>query len=263
MPTEIHQVDAFTDRPFRGNPAAVCPLDAPADTVWMQAVAMENNLSETAFCWPEGDALRLRWFTPVAEVDLCGHATLATAHVLWETGRLAVDADARFVSRSGPLGASRRGDLIELDFPARTITPVQTTGALENALGVEATLVATDGDYAFVVVADESTVREMTPDLRRVTALGVGCVIVTAAAAGGDVDFVSRFFGPGVGIDEDPVTGSAHCTLGPYWGEQLGLTELVGFQASARGGRVAVRLDGDRVHIGGHAVTVMTGELRV
>lgn len=263
MPIDIFQVDAFTDRPFRGNPAAVCPLEAPADEGWMQRVAMEMNLSETAFCWPDGDALRLRWFTPVAEVDLCGHATLATSHVLWETGRLADDESARFVSRSGLLGATRRGEVIELDFPARAVSPIKTTGALEAALGVEASVVASDGQSAFLEVADEDTVRGLSPDFRRMNALGVRSAIVTARADAADLDFVSRFFAPGVGIDEDPVTGSAHCSLATYWAGELGRTELVGYQASARGGRVEVRLDGERVYIGGRAVTVMRGELLV
>jgi PhzF family phenazine biosynthesis protein len=262
MPIDVYQVDAFTDRPFRGNPAAVCPLDGPADEAWMQAVAMEMNLSETAFCWPEDDALRLRWFTPAAEVDLCGHATLATSHVLWESGRLDAAEPARFVSRSGPLGARRQGDRIELDFPARRLAPLSSDG-LELALGVEATMMASDGENAFVVVADAQTVRWATPDFRRMTALGITSAIVTAHADGGEHDFVSRFFAPGIGIDEDPVTGSAHCSLGPYWAEQLGRTDLVGYQDSARGGRVHVRVDGERVHIGGSAVTVLRGELLV
>ncbi len=263
MTTGLYQVDAFAEAPFTGNPAAVCPLDGPADAEWMQRVAMEMNLSETAFCWPEGDAMRLRWFTPVAEVDLCGHATLATSHVLWETGRLAPEDPARYLSRSGPLGATRRGPLIELDFPARQVEPIRTTGALETALGLQADFVGSDGQNAFVEADAEATVRELAPDIRQMSSLGVRSVIVTARAAGDGFDFVSRFFAPGVGIDEDPVTGSAHCSLATYWAERLGRTEMVGFQASARGGRVAVRLDGDRVHIGGHAITVMRGELIV
>ncbi len=263
MGTEIYQVDAFADGPFTGNPAAVCPLAGPAGETWMQNVALEMNLSETAFCWPEGDALRLRWFTPAAEVDLCGHATLATAHVLWETGRLADDAPARFLSRSGPLGAERQGDLIELDFPARQVTPIASTGALESALGVHASFLGSDGQNAFVVVDDEAAVRGLQPDFRQFRSIGVRSAIVTARSDADDVDFVSRFFAPGVGIDEDPVTGSAHCSLATYWASQVGRNRLVGFQASSRGGRVQVNLLGDRVAIGGRAVTVMHGILSV
>lgn len=263
MAVEVYQVDAFADGPFTGNPAAVCPLEEPADPGWMQQVAMENNLSETAFCWPEGDTLRLRWFTPTAEVDLCGHATLATSHILWETGRLAADAPARFTSKSGPLGAIRHQGLIELDFPARRVTPIRSTGALEAVLGVHASFVGSDGVSAFLAVDSEDRVREVQPDFRQFRAIGVRSAILTAESQEDDVDFVSRFFAPGVGIDEDPVTGSAHCSLSTYWADRLGREQLVGYQASARGGRVQVRLAGDRVHIGGRAVTVIRGELLV
>ncbi len=263
MGIELYQVDAFADGPFTGNPAAVCPLDGPADEGWMQRVAMENNLSETAFCWPEDGALRLRWFTPAAEVDLCGHATLATSHVLWETGRLGASEPARFLSRSGPLGAVRRGELIELDFPARAVMPIRSTGALEDALGIHASFVGSDGTSAFLVVDTAAEVRAIQPDFGRIRSIGVRSAIVTAPGDSDGVDFVSRFFAPGVGIDEDPVTGSAHCALATFWGERLELDRMTGYQASARGGRVGVRLVDDRVHIGGRAVTVMRGELLV
>lgn len=263
MGFEIYQVDAFADGPFTGNPAAVCPLDEPADAAWMQNVALEMNLSETAFCWPEDDVLRLRWFTPATEVDLCGHATLATAHVLWESGRLAPDAPARFISRSGPLGAIRRDELVELDFPARQVTPIASSGALEAALGLHPAFVGSDGQNAFLVVDDEPTVRGLEPDFRQFRSIGVRSAIVTARSDMDGIDFVSRFFAPGVGIDEDPVTGSAHCSLATYWASQLGRDELVAYQASARGGRVQVRLDGDRVSIAGRAVTVLCGSLFV
>ena len=263
MGIDIYQVDAFADGPFTGNPAAVCPLEGPADAKWMQNVALEMNLSETAFCWPEGHVLRLRWFTPAAEVDLCGHATLATAHILWESGRLAPDAPARFISRSGPLGAVRRGELVELDFPARQVTPIASSGALEAALGLHARFVGSDGQNAFLVVDDEPTVRRLEPDFRQFHSIGVRSAIVTAQGDMDGIDFVSRFFAPGVGIDEDPVTGSAHCSLATYWASQLGRDQLVAYQASARGGRVQVRLDGDRVAIAGRTATVLRGSLFV
>ena len=261
MPIPIFQVDAFAAAPFEGNPAAVCPLDARAEVGWMQSVAAEMNLSETAFCWPEGDALRLRWFTPAVEVDLCGHATLATAHVLWETGRLAADATARFVTRSGELRARRDRARIELDFPARVVEPCPAPAGVLEALGAAARFTGGDGQDLLVEVADAASVRGLAPDFSRLRATDVRSVIVTARADRSGVDFVSRFFAPGVGIDEDPVTGSAHCTLGPYWAAKLGRATLVGYQASARGGTVHVRVAGPRVHLGGGAITVLRGEL--
>lgn len=261
MGVAIVQVDAFTDRPFRGNPAAVCVLAAPAAEVWMQDVAREMNLSETAFLWPEGDGFRLRWFTPAVEVDLCGHATLASAHVLWETGTLAPGAEARFHTRSGLLTARARDGLIELNFPQKPVVPVAPPPGLLDALGVVSKVVGSNRMDFLVEVESEEVVRKVAPDGKRLRTLPVRGVIVTARAH--EWDFVSRFFAPGAGIDEDPVTGSAHCALAPYWGSRLGKTEMVGYQASARGGVVRVRLDGDRVHLGGHAVTVLRGELTV
>ncbi len=266
MPQRIVQVDAFADRPFAGNPAAVCVLPGPGgDPAWMQDVAGEMNLSETAFLVAEGDAYRLRWFTPTVEVDLCGHATLASAHVLWEDGLLAADATARFRTRSGLLTATRAGGWITLDFPSTPVVPAVGHEAVAAALGVP---VAAGSAWAsqFDVLAEvesEAVVRSIAPDFGRLAALPARGVIVTARAdrPGSGYDFVSRFFAPNVGVPEDPVTGSAHCALGPFWAAKLGRSGLVGHQASARGGTVRVRVDGDRVHLGGRAVTVLRGEL--
>jgi PhzF family phenazine biosynthesis protein len=257
----LFQVDAFTDRPFAGNPAAVCLLPAAADAAWMQAVANEMNLSETAFLHGEGDRLRLRWFTPTVEVALCGHATLAAAHVLWERGLLSAEATARFVTRSGELTARREGEAIVLDFPADPPAPAEPPPALLRALGVRAVAVArTRFDY-LVEVATEAEVRAMTPDFTALRAVETRGVVVTSAAATPEVDFVSRFFAPAAGIDEDPVTGSAHCALGPYWAPRVGRQDLRAAQLSPRGGRLGVRMRGERVELVGRAVTVFATEL--
>jgi PhzF family phenazine biosynthesis protein len=261
MSQSIVQVDAFTDRPFAGNPAGVCVLDGPADASWMQDVAREMNLSETAFLHPDGDAFHLRWFTPTTEVDLCGHATLASAHVLWSEGHLAPGAQARFRTLSGVLTAERRGDWIELDFPAEPAAPVAPPPGLIEALGVEPVEVGRNRVDVIVEVADAAAVRGLRPDMARLAAVPARGIIVTGRSDDPAFDFVSRFFGPAAGIPEDPVTGSAHCCLGPWWGERLGKDDLIGFQASARGGVVRVRLAGARVKLLGQAVTVLRGEL--
>ncbi|CAA9298241.1 MAG: Phenazine biosynthesis protein PhzF like [uncultured Gemmatimonadetes bacterium] len=262
MPQSIIQVDAFADRPFTGNPAAVCILAAPREEGWMRDVAAEMNLSETAFLHPEEDGWRLRWFTPAVEVDLCGHATLATAHVLWEGGHLAADAQARFHTRSGLLTARRAGEWIELDFPAKPLLDAPPPGGVAEALGVVPVQVGRSHFDVLVEAASEDEVRALQPDMGRLMAVEARGVIVTARAdEGAEYDFVSRFFAPRVGVNEDPVTGSAHCVLAPYWAAKLGRHELVGFQASRRGGTVRVRSAGDRVHLGGRAVTVLRGEL--
>ena len=261
MGQSIVQVDAFTDRPFAGNPAGVCVLAGPADATWMQHVAREMNLSETAFLHPEGDGFHLRWFTPTTEVDLCGHATLASAHVLWSEGHLAPDAQARFQTLSGVLTAERRGDGIELDFPAEPAVPVAPPPDLIEALGVEPIAVGRNRVDFIVEVADEAAVRSARPDMARLATVPARGVIVTSRPDDPAFDFVSRFFGPATGIPEDPVTGSAHCCLGPWWGERLGKEDLIGIQASARGGVVRVRLAGTRVKLLGQAVTVIRGEL--
>jgi predicted PhzF superfamily epimerase YddE/YHI9 len=255
------QVDAFTDRPFAGNPAAVCVLPAQRDDDWMQAVAREMNLAETAFLIRNGDGYGLRWFTPTVEVDLCGHATLASAHVLWEEGHLGATDSARFETRSGRLAAFHRDGLIWLDFPSTPAKPAPAPPELERGTGAALRFVGrTPFDY-LVEVESEDVVRQLTPDLGLLARLPVRGVIVTAASGGTDYDFVSRFFAPAAGVPEDPVTGSAHCALAPYWCGRTGRTALQGYQASARGGLVRVRLAGERVELGGHAVTVLRGEL--
>jgi len=268
MPLAITQVDAFTDRPFAGNPAAVCVLDGPVATSWMQHIAAEMNLAETAFLVPDSEADGgLRWFTPMVEVDLCGHATLASAHVLWESGRLDRSAPARFSTRSGLLTARLAPDgWITLDFPALPISAATPAVAdlLPRALGLDpAAIVAArrGGLDLLVEVASAAVVRSTRPDFARLAAIDVRGVIVTARSDTPEADFVSRFFGPRVGVPEDPVTGSAHCALGPYWADKLGKTSLVGYQASSRGGIVRVTVAGDRVFLGGQAVTVLRGEL--
>jgi predicted PhzF superfamily epimerase YddE/YHI9 len=262
MTRTIYQVDAFTDRPFAGNPAAVVPLERPAPEAWMRDLAAEMNLSETAFLWPEGEAWRLRWFTPEEEVRLCGHGTLASAHVLWESGRLAPSVSARFDTLSGRLVARRLGEAIEMDFPARPATRVEAVPGLAEALGARPLGTARSAEDVLVELADEWAVRALSPDFAALRSLAVRGVIATAAAdAGRDFDFVSRFFAPAVGVPEDPVTGSSHCTLSPFWSARLGRAELTGLQVSRRGGRVRTRLVGERVQLGGRAVTVFAGEL--
>jgi PhzF family phenazine biosynthesis protein len=261
MGLTIYQVDAFTDKPFAGNPAAVCILPEPRDAEWMQNVAREMNLSETAFLHKQEDGYDLRWFTPAVEVDLCGHATLASAHILWETGHLPLEGQARFHSRSGLLTAAQKGNEIELDFPAAPAKPIDAPQELENALGVALKYVGQNEFDYLAEVESEATVRNLKPDMGGLKSLGIRGVMVTSPADMPGYDFVSRFFAPGAGIDEDPVTGSAHCCLGPFWSERFGRNELVAYQASARGGTVRVRVGGERVHLGGNAVTVLHGEL--
>jgi PhzF family phenazine biosynthesis protein len=266
MATEIplFQVDAFADKPFAGNPAAVCLLREPADEAWMQAVAAEMNLSETAFLVRReaGDGFDLRWFTPTVEVDLCGHATLASAHVLWEEGVLAENEPARFHTKSGLLSASRNGNEIVLDFPATPPEPAPCPPELTMALGLPVPVRycgKTRFDY-LIETDSERTVRELRPDHAALARQPVRGVIVTARG-GAPYDFVSRFFAPGSGVAEDPVTGSAHCALGPYWMGRLEKREFLAYQASARGGVVRVGVRGARVELGGRAVTVLRGKL--
>jgi len=261
MTIPITVVDAFTDRPFAGNPAAVCLLDGQRPDAWLQDVAREMNLSETAFLFPEEDGYRLRWFSPAMEIDLCGHATLAAAHVLWERCLLDPAREARFFTRSGLLTAIRKEAWIELNFPAEPAQPVEYSLNLEEILGVPAFLAGKNRMDYLVEVADEEAVSELQPDFAALARLDCRGMIVTSRAATGKYDFVSRFFAPGAGIPEDPVTGSAHCCLGPYWGKNLGKRAMTGYQASARGGIVRVELDGERVKLGGEAVTVWRGEM--
>ncbi len=264
MPIPLYVVDAFTDHAFSGNPAAVCVLDRPGTDAWMQSVAAEMKHSETAFLHPDADGYALRWFTPSVEVTLCGHATLASAHTLWESGREPATRELRFSTASGTLVASNRSDRIELDFPAKVVAPVPAPDGFLAKLGIAdadaRTVARNDLDY-LVEVADERSVLALTPDPGVLRSLPARGVIVTALASRPGADFVSRFFAPGAGVDEDPVTGSAHCALAPFWSARLGRTELVGYQASERGGTVRTRVAGDRVVLGGRAVTVLRGEL--
>ncbi len=262
MSLRIIQVDAFTCEPFGGNPAAVCVLPRPAEAAWMQRVAREMNLSETAFLLGrESGGYDLRWFTPTVEVDLCGHATLAAAHVLWEDRHLAPAAPAVFHTRSGRLSAERRGDWIEMDFPAEPARPAPVPEGLAEALGAEPVHFGRNRFDCLVEVDSEATVRRLAPDIGALARLPVRGVIVTARGETEGFDFVSRFFAPRAGVDEDPVTGSAHCCLGPYWRRRLGRDAFTAWQASARGGVVKVAVAGDRVRLSGQAVTILRGEL--
>lgn len=265
MPTPLYQVDAFCTGPFTGNPAAVCLLEGPGNGGWMQSVAAELNLSETAFAHPEGDGFALRWFTPAVEVELCGHATLATAHILWETDELDPMMPARFQTRGGMLSARRKDDRIELDFPATFAEPTVAPEGLFAALGldgVEALFVARSRFDLFVVVESAAIVRALEPDHTALRSLAVRGVIVTGPGDEG-FDVVSRFFAPGAGVDEDAVTGSAHCAIAPYWSEKLDKSVLRCFQASARGGEVETELVDERVRLRGQAMTTLRGELLV
>ena len=262
MGLRLIQVDAFTATPFAGNPAAVCVLPAPRDVEWMQSVAREMNLSETAFLCPRPDGFDLRWFTPAIEVPLCGHATLASAHVLWQEGLLAPETPALFHTRSGLLTATRQDDWISLDFPALPPEPVPAPPELLQALQhVEPVYVGKNRASYVLEVASEDIVRTLEPDFALLKTLPVQGAIVTSQATTTPYDFVSRYFAPRAGINEDPVTGSAHCCLGPYWRERLQKEAFVAYQASARGGVIRVRTRGERVLLSGQAVTVLRGEL--
>jgi PhzF family phenazine biosynthesis protein len=250
MSLTITQVDAFTNKMFGGNPAAVCILPEARDAAWMQNVAMEMNLSETAFLVKRADGYDLRWFTPAIEVDLCGHATLGSAHVLWETGTLAADEQARFHTRSGVLTADLRGEWVELNFPAKLAHEAEAPPRLAEALGVEPKYVGKN-KFDYLVEVEEAQLRAMKPDFGLLRELPVRGIIVTSASGDATYDFLSRFFAPGAGVDEDPVTGSAHCALTPFWAKRLGKTAMLAHQVSKRGGIVKVTLAGDRVLLGG------------
>lgn len=263
MAAEIHVVDAFTTTAFCGNPAAVCILDSEADDGWMQKVASEMRHSETAFVCRCEEGWRLRWFTPGSEVDLCGHATLAAASVLWSSGREPAGSVIGFRTRSGMLSARQETGGIALDFPSIPVSPCDTPEGLASALGAP---IISCGRTKFDILAELSSASDvcgLEPDGAALSAIPCRGIIVTAAADVPAYDFVSRFFAPSVGIPEDPVTGSAHCSLGPFWGERLKKTSLCGFQCSPRGGIVRVALRGDRVVISGNAVPVLSGRLLV
>ena len=260
-------VDAFTDTAFSGNPAAICILPEPCSDHWMQQVAREMNLSETAFLFREANGFHLRWFTPIVEVDLCGHATLASAHVLWEAGYLNLDEEARFQTRSGLLTARHTGaqkEQIELDFPSEVVSDIDTPPDLATTLGIPLCYVGRTSRRTYLVQTDsEETVRRVQPNFTTLAQMPLRSVIVTSHSASPTYDFVSRYFAPRLGVNEDPVTGSAHCCLGPFWSERLGKTELVAYQASPRGGKLDIRVCGERIFLSGRAVTVLRGMLLV
>jgi len=263
MQAELHLVDTFTSSAFRGNTAGVCIPDGPADAAWMQQVAAELKHSETAFLAPEGDKWNLRWFTPEKEVELCGHATLAAASVLFQTGRVPAGATISFTTLSGPLSAWQDGEWISMDFPAEPPATSMPVPGLGRALGVEPLYTGRNRFDILVELPLADDVCSLEPDMEALLAIRARGIIVTAVSDLPHFDFVSRFFAPSFGIPEDPVTGSAHCCLAPYWGEKLKKTEMNGFQCSARGGSVRVKLAGDRVILAGHAVHVFSGKLLV
>ena len=263
MQAELHLVDAFTSSPFRGNTAGVCIPDGPADAAWMQQVAFELKHSETAFLFPEGENWNLRWFTPLKEVELCGHATLAAAFVLYATDRVPGDRAVVFETLSGKLTARQDGEWITLDFPAEPPATSMAIPGLGQALGVEPLYTGRNRFDILVELPLADDVCSLEPDMEALAPIRARGIIVTAVSDIPGTDFVSRFFAPSVGVPEDPVTGSAHCCLAPYWGEKLKKIEMTGFQCSARGGSVRVKLAGDRVIISGHAVQVFSGHLLV
>jgi PhzF family phenazine biosynthesis protein len=261
MPVPLTLVDAFTDRPFAGNPAAVCVLPAWRDDAWLQSVAAEMKQSETAFLVRSGDAFELRWFTPTVEVDLCGHATLASAHSLWEQGLADAGGEIAFRTRSGVLRAVRSGREIELDFPLVREEPADAPAGLVEALGVTPRYVGRCRFAHLIELSADEEVRQAQPDFPRLARLPISSVILTSRSTNPRFDFVSRFFAPGAGIDEDPVTGSAHCCLADFWRKRLGKDTFLAYQASRRGGVVRARAGAERVSLGGQAVTVSRGEL--
>jgi predicted PhzF superfamily epimerase YddE/YHI9 len=261
MKQDIFQVDAFTDKPFAGNPAAVCVLPEPANERWMQQVANEMNLSETAFLVEQDDGYQLRWFTPQVEVELCGHATLASAHILWEQGFLPPDSPARFHTQSGLLSAVSKNGWIEMDFPAEPEKPTDFPEEVFKAFGAHAQYVGKNRFDYLVEFDSADIVRNMVPNFSLLKDISGRGFMATSRSDDEQYDFISRFFAPAAGVNEDPVTGSAHCCLGPFWAHKLGKNELSGYQASARGGVVKVRVGAERVCLGGQAVTVMRAKL--
>ena len=262
MKQQVIQVDAFTNRAFQGNPAAVCVLPSLQDDRWMQSVAREMNLSETAFLLKQDRHYSLRWFTPTTEVPLCGHATLASAHVLWTEGYASTGQELKFETKSGVLTAKYQDDWIELNFPVNRSQDIPPSTKLSDALGVNLKTVLYNSLGYLVEVASARQVQQLQPNFTLLKQLPISNVIVTSKAQDSEYDFVSRFFAPGLGIDEDPVTGAAHCCLAPYWRDRLQKNQFLAYQASSRGGVVKVNYDGgDRVTLLGQAVTVMRGEL--
>jgi PhzF family phenazine biosynthesis protein len=261
MDVRIIHVDTFVEDGLQGNAAAVCVLSGPAESSWMQSIAHEMNVSETAFFYRETDGFHLRWFSPLVEVDLCGHGTLAVAHVLREEGYFRRQQTARFITRSGLLTARLQGEGIELDFPSLPQHETSPPPELRQGLGVSMKYVGTDGHDYLVELDSEDTVESLVPDFYVLSKIQARAIIVTSQASSAEYDFVSRVFAPRLGIDEDPVTGSAHCSLGPFWMAKLRRNELIAYQASARGGVLHLRMNGSRVCLSGKAVTVSTGML--
>lgn len=262
MPTPLLHVDAFADAPFTGNPAAVCLLDGARPADWMQALAAELNLPATVFVVGASDGFALRWFSPLAELTLCGHGTLAAAHALWETARLPSTEPARFATCSGPLSATSREGWIAIDLPAEVATACAAPVGLLDALGAKARWVGRNRLDYVIEIEDEAAVKALAPDLGALLAIETRGVIVTARGSTPGIDFVSRFFAPRVGIPEDAVTGSAHCALAPLWASRLGTPRLTARQLSPRGGLVRASVEAGRVVLSGQAVTVLRGELR-
>lgn len=260
MNLTIYQVDAFAKEVFKGNPAAVCPLEEWIDADLMQKIALENNLAETAFFVKNGDVYEIRWFTPVYEIDLCGHATLASAFVIFEILKTEKDFVKFHSHKSGELSVEKKGDVLVLDFPSRPVSPAEIPAGLTDALGKTPKEVFKARDY-FLVYENEQEISDIKPNFNKLLEVGGHGFIVTAK--GDSADFVSRFFAPDVGVPEDPVTGSAHCNLIPFWSERLGKTELFARQISSRGGELFCELKGDRVKIGGNAVLYLKGEIYV
>jgi len=258
---KIYQVDAFAAKPFKGNPACVCLMNSEKSEEWMQNVAMEMNLSETAFLTKSKDGFDLRWFTPTTEVDLCGHATLASAHIIWETGILPRDAQAKFYTKSGLLSAVKDGDWIEMNFPKVPQEECEPFDELYMGLGVRPSYVGRSNRDYLIEVESEEIVKGAKPDFEQLRAVDSDGFIITSVSQTTDYDFVSRFFAPRLGVNEDPVTGSAHCVLGPYWAEKLLKQELIGLQASKRTGVVKLKVQRVRINIIGKAVTVFKGDL--
>jgi predicted PhzF superfamily epimerase YddE/YHI9 len=264
MGAKMFLVDAFCAGPFTGNPAAVCLLDAHADERWMQAVASEMNQAETAYLWPRSDGdFDLRWFTPLVEVDLCGHATLASAHILLETCRATREKPIRFHTRSGILGARPYRGKIELDFPSEPVTECEPPKGLLGGLGVEATFVGKSRLVYLVEVPTEGALRNATPDFKSLALIPAVGVILTCRSNDPRIQFVSRFFAPQSGVDEDAATGAAHCSLGPYWLSKLHKNPMLGYQASRRGGHFHVEVRGERVLLRGAARTILSGALTI
>lgn len=258
---KIFQVDAFTDKPYKGNPAAVCVLTETRDDKWMQNVAKEMNLSETAFLLKDQEGYRLRWFTPSMEIDLCGHATLASAHTLWENGYVSKQEEINFYTKSGVLTAKYNDGWIMLNFPALPVEECSAPEKLLQALGIKPIFTGRSKSNYFVEVDSEDTIKKLRPNFSQLLEIDMHGVIVTSRSNTKEFDFISRFFAPEIGVFEDPVTGSAHCSLATYWSKKLNKNSFDAYQASERGGILKVKLSGDRVFLLGEAITILRGEL--